>query len=675
MSRHKKKRHRLGAVEPGPLQSTPVVDAPGERVTVARPAFFWFMILIPFLFVGVLEGGLRLAGFGQSLPLWVTADQDGEWLRMNPTVSERWFFGDIEAPGATFDPFRAARRPETFRVVVQGGSSALGFPYFFGGAFSRMLEDHLQHALPDREVEVINTALTAVNSHTLRDIADEIVQIQPDLVLIYAGHNEYYGALGVASRVSGGSNLAVRAWLATREIRLVQAIAAVRDAVTRAPARTAPASRAGRTTMARMVAEHRIPLDSDLLARGEAQLRRNLGDILSTYRRAGIPVLVGTLVSNERDQPPLVSGEPDPGVDWRAIEAATAQALETRDPGPLHALVDGVAVQDRSYGSGFFALGRAFEELGEPVAALEMYVAARDRDELRFRAPSRFNDLIRDVAAANGVTVVESESAFRAASPDGIVGNSLITEHLHPNLTGYTVLEGSFFSAMVSEGLISSEAGRIPYPRSQMPTTPLDSIYGDLVVESLTAGWPFQIDPAIEVLLVSELLDRQPTSLEERLGLDLFRGRMGWHEAQRMVMREYARTGRLEEARRAAAALAIEQALDFVPHAIAGEMALRAGDRASAARWFATAAQLAPPGERVPAEMVRAMKELPSLEEAVAENPTADARYALSSVWAFLSQPDRAIAELDRMMAEFPQDERAQSLKSTLLKELEADPR
>ena len=31
---------------------------------------------------------------------------------------------------------------------------------------------------------------------------DEIIENQPDLILIYAGHNEFYGALGVASAES-----------------------------------------------------------------------------------------------------------------------------------------------------------------------------------------------------------------------------------------------------------------------------------------------------------------------------------------------------------------------------------------------------------------------------------------------------------------------------------------
>ena len=52
-----------------------------------------------------------------------------------------------------------------------------------------MLEGRIRASQPTRYVEVINTAMSAVNSYTLLDFADEIIAQNPDAVLIYAGHN------------------------------------------------------------------------------------------------------------------------------------------------------------------------------------------------------------------------------------------------------------------------------------------------------------------------------------------------------------------------------------------------------------------------------------------------------------------------------------------------------
>ncbi|HVO75336.1 MAG TPA: hypothetical protein VMT35_15005, partial [Ignavibacteriaceae bacterium] len=48
--------------------------------------------------------------------------------------------------------------------------------------------------------------MTAVNSYTLLDLLPGVLNQKPDLILIYAGHNEYYGALGVGSVESYGSS-------------------------------------------------------------------------------------------------------------------------------------------------------------------------------------------------------------------------------------------------------------------------------------------------------------------------------------------------------------------------------------------------------------------------------------------------------------------------------------
>ncbi len=106
-----------------------------------------------------------------------------------------------QSPELAIDPidFRREKTPGSYRIVVQGASSAAGFPYGRWAGLAGMLGDRLEATFPDREIEVISTAMAAVNSYTLLDFVDEIIAIEPDAVLIYAGHNEYVGILGVGS--------------------------------------------------------------------------------------------------------------------------------------------------------------------------------------------------------------------------------------------------------------------------------------------------------------------------------------------------------------------------------------------------------------------------------------------------------------------------------------------
>ncbi|NJM17041.1 MAG: hypothetical protein HC896_18170 [Bacteroidales bacterium] len=119
-------------------------------------------------------------------------------------------------PGGYLQAFKHKKGVDTIRVFVQGGSTAMGFPYMQNGTFDRMLLQKLQYTYPETNFEIINLAITAVNSYTLLEMGKSIVKQQPDAVLIYAGHNEYYGAMGTGS----AHNLANIVWLKRMAIKL-----------------------------------------------------------------------------------------------------------------------------------------------------------------------------------------------------------------------------------------------------------------------------------------------------------------------------------------------------------------------------------------------------------------------------------------------------------------------
>jgi len=98
-------------------------------------------------------------------------------------------------------------------------------------------------SVPGRNFEIINLSLTAVNSYTTLGFAREVVDYDPDAVLIYTGHNEYYGAPGVASTERVGDNpFLIHLTLRLREFRLFQLLTNLYEKITLAtPDRGEPA--------------------------------------------------------------------------------------------------------------------------------------------------------------------------------------------------------------------------------------------------------------------------------------------------------------------------------------------------------------------------------------------------------------------------------------------------
>ena len=530
---------------------------PASRLPRGRRRLFAVVtVLLPVVGLLLVEGGLRLAGYGRSDPLFVAYPEAEGYVAANPWAIRRFLVGGGNGPKLRIKPvpFRPAKTPETVRIVVQGGSTAAGYPYGYGASLAAMLRQRLQRTFPERRIEVVPTAVAAINTYALLDFSREILEQAPDLVVIYAGHNEYLGILGVGSTFSAGRRRPlVLAFLRLKDFRLLQLGRSLL-----ADLRPPPEVHSRRTLMARVVAEDRIPYASELYRRGIAQYRANLEALLRRYRRAGVPVYIGTLVSNERDQPPFIAGFGEDGDThtWRRSYDAGEQALWRGDPAAALEAFDAAVAADGLHAQGHFGRGRALERLGRYAEAREAYLAAKDRDQLRFRAPEAMNAVLREVAAAQGARVVEVQEAFARESPHGIVGGELMLEHLHPDAEGYLLVADAFYEALHEEGAIGPWRDFVPrdQARRESPLNAVERLRGEYRIGKLTAGWPFQEEEE------GFRLPRAGTRVE-RIAQGLYRGSIRWSDAMQRLLDHHRAEGNTAAAARVAALMA-----DLQPH-------------------------------------------------------------------------------------------------------------
>ena len=170
-----------------------------------KRVFVLITLVLPIIICCIIELSLRLGNYGGDLMLFIPSTAGYEnYLRCNPDVARRYFFMQNTVPTPSKDLFLLKKPKDIFRIFVMGGSTTAGFPYGNNMMFSRILQKQLESIYPTKKFEIINVATAAINSYTLLDFIDEVLEQKPDLILIYAGHNEYYGALGVGSVESLG---------------------------------------------------------------------------------------------------------------------------------------------------------------------------------------------------------------------------------------------------------------------------------------------------------------------------------------------------------------------------------------------------------------------------------------------------------------------------------------
>ena len=463
-----------------------------DHTPVKRILFGTLAVLLPLAVLALAEVALRAGGVAsERQELFVAVPQDTRYVVVNPRFAGRYFAGF--EPDVAPQPFLRDKPAGTQRYFVLGGSSAAGFPYQFHHGFPARLGEMLRLNRPGERVEVINLAMTAVNSYTLWDIHRELLRFDPDGILIYAGHNEYYGAFGAAVVPGWMRPMSVRRLvLRLQRLHLV----AVATGLFRrsgsgagtgsdAPGSDAPGSPADRTLMARMAEDRLVRRGEGRYEEGIRHFERNMGDIVGTYRLHGIPVYLATVVSNKKGQPPL-SGDEQAEDYFERAEAASRQPDERGEPGQ-HAQPG----EPGQKTPGDRHVSPAQPGL-VPEAAKDLYRRAKEEDPLRFRAPERINRSIRWLAEISGVTLVDMHAA---TTPEGVplpFAPEYFTDHLHPDHRGYGLLAGAFHDTMVSGIQAVGKASNIIL---QSPPDPLEELLVAHTLAVLKSDFPFERDP------------------------------------------------------------------------------------------------------------------------------------------------------------------------------------
>jgi len=585
-------------------------------------AFKAIGVALPFVFLVLVEVLLRVFHYGYSTDLFMEYPGNKDFLVMNPEASKKYFTSATAATVGNVELFRKVKNKNTLRIFVLGESTTLGYPYFHNGSFHRWLQYRLQHTFPERDFEIVNLALTAVNSYTVMGFAKEVVNESPDAVFIYTGHNEYYGALGVAStdRI-GGSRFVVKAMLLLRELKIVQGMTRMYEKLVAPSPQTS-----GSTRMKMMVADERIPFGSERYRRGMEQFQANLEETLAVFQQHNIPVFVSTLVSNERDLKPFVSFQVDsvkhPGFRERfrsAVKALQddAPSLAYRYLKEADAIYDGHALSQ-------YYLGRLAYRYGDYEKAKQYFQRAKDYDGLRFRAPEEANEIIRQTCKQHSnAHVVEAKAFFERASSHGVTGDALILEHVHPNLTGYGVLSDAFYEALKKENLVATD------PRKEMtthellramPITKVDSLSGLYKIDRLKRSWPFR-----------EALHRDSVKVEtyeEVLALKLANRQVTWAVATDSLYRHYLAKRNFLAAKTVMETLVLEYPEDAAIYEKAAMLSGEVNALTDALVYFQNAFRRAPAAEKARYLFVLYLKQdrpadaMPYLDYVIAHSPS-----------------------------------------------------
>ena len=380
---------------------------------------FALIFLVPLFLIGSVEGLFRLIDYGSPVSFFVPSSEVEGELVENSKFPWRFLPEKLaRAPQST--SISPRKTSGTTRVFVFGESAAEGDPEPAFG-MPRILEVLLEGKFPGRDFEVVNVAVTALNSHAILPVAKECAGLDGDFWVLYIGHNEVMGPFG-AGTVFGEQTppiSALRTSLWLKEFRFGQWIAgfnASESSIDSGPWRGME-----------MFLDQKLGSEDPKLEWVYSSFRENMEDIIDEGVEAGVQVVVASAASNLRDSAPFASL--GAGVGKSANET--------------------------------FNHARSLEASGRLDEARKYYLQALDLDVLRFRSDTKLNAITRSIGEAGGKNVVffDAQAELDALAEGGISGSDYFFEHVHLTFEGNYQLALSF-AERISKTLESS--GVIP---------------------------------------------------------------------------------------------------------------------------------------------------------------------------------------------------------------------
>jgi lysophospholipase L1-like esterase len=368
-----------------------------------------------------------------------------DWVNTGETLAT----ATTREPGRLFlvPSFRPARflkhkAAGTRRIVALGDSTMFGLFAGADGAFPQLVARLVERtaAVP---VETVNLGCPGWASDRVANLMPTALGLEPDLVMVYVGHNELLGRLSapkaplrdLSARLLSASSLYAWGWhwRARRQI----------DA-----ART-------RGEDAAALAAGQVPVFDPLLLPKEQQVlptaretdeaaaryRASLLKIAALAREARVPLLFVVPAANLL-MPPAVSAHPQgfvSGAEFEALQQDARQAFERGDgPGALATLDRAIALSPR-FAMAHYWRGTILAAAGRKEEARQAFQRAVDDDARTYRITSPLLKTLGDVAQETRTPLADLRPLMHAQL-DFPSSHRLFADFCHPTKFGHAII-------------------------------------------------------------------------------------------------------------------------------------------------------------------------------------------------------------------------------------------
>ncbi|HSR42917.1 MAG TPA: tetratricopeptide repeat protein, partial [Longimicrobiales bacterium] len=407
---------------------------------------------------------------------------------VEPPHETVWASRESKLSWFNYQEFALEKPEDGYRIFCFGGSTTYGRPYEHDTAFSNWLRVLLSAADPSTDFEVVNVGGVSYASYRIVNLMKEMVEHEPDLFVVYTGHNEFLEER-TYSEILEEPRLVTRLRTVLHRSRTYSL---ARDAWLRVRGR----ERAEAEEKFEMSGEVTAILDQSF---GLDQYRRdpeksraivehfryNLERMVDLADDRGVRLVFVVPPANEKDFSPFKSQrcrslEREERARWSRLYDEGRASLEGGDPGAALEAFRRAAAIDSCHADLRYRTGEALFALGRHGEAKREFTSARDLDVAPLRATTAVQETVREVARRRDVPVIDLvallEGRTLERSGHDILGREVFLDHAHPRILVHQKLAEELAETAVREGWVRTER-----PLDELPTVALyDSVMATL---------------------------------------------------------------------------------------------------------------------------------------------------------------------------------------------------
>ncbi len=407
-----------------------------------------------------------------------TATATGEQTYLETAPPKLAFFNRQQFP--------ATKADGTVRIFCLGGSTTFGRPYDDRTSFAGWLRELLPQVSADSPWEVINAGGISYASYRVAATMEELCAYEPDLFIVYTGHNEFLEARTYRSAV--------------RRPAVVRGLTAL---LSRTRTYAAAEAFLGRHALSRKQPD-RLAGEVDAIldhAAGPDTYQRddehrdqilehfafNLSRMIGLAHNAGAKIIFVQPASNLKDFSPFKSqfGDHVRAVDRDRCTQLLSAALTAQQQGQpaaaLDLLIQAREIDDR-LATIHFRIGRVLWAQGDTAAARPAFLRAVEEDVCALRATPDMQRMIEQIADEAHVPLVDLDALLRADCRDRFQhdspGSEYFLDHVHPRIEVHRLLAVALVETLRREGWITPGSSW-PSPALELATERIESTVDD----------------------------------------------------------------------------------------------------------------------------------------------------------------------------------------------------